>query len=119
MTVFAKGSSGIADYLKQSAGIRFTFGLVELAIFDMPDGSDGGVIVEPRVLARTFEIERAVVRLADAGMVVEDPSTSSKTQITKAGFYAQIERIDPALPASLERISSSVTPPWARPRTRG
>ena len=68
-----EGVERIADYLKQSAGIRFTFGLVELAIFDMPDGSASGIIVEPRVLARTFEIERAVVRLADAGVVVEDP----------------------------------------------
>ena len=42
----------------------------------MPDGSASGIIVEPRVLARTFEIERAVVRLA-------------------------IERIDAALPARL------------------
>ncbi len=37
----------IAEYLKQSAGIRFTFELVELAIFDMPEGSDGGIIVQP------------------------------------------------------------------------
>ena len=57
-----EGVERIADYLKQSAGIRFTFGLVELAIFDMPEGPAGGVIVEPRVLARTVEIERAVVR---------------------------------------------------------
>ena len=105
-----EGVERIADYLKQSAGIRFTFGLVELAIFDMPDGSASGIIVEPRVLARTFEIERAVVRLADAGVVVEDPpSTGSpspdgggrRTPITEREFYEQIERIDAALPALL------------------
>ena len=105
-----EGVERIADYLKQSAGIRFTFGLVELAIFDMPDGAAGGIIVEPRVLARTFEIERAVVRLADAGVVVEDPpSTGSpssdggghKRPITEREFYEQIERIDKALPARL------------------
>ena len=45
----------------------------------MPDGSASGIIVEPRVLARTFEIERAVVRLA-------------------------IERIDAALPACVRRL---------------
>ena len=105
-----EGVERIADYLRQSAGIRFTFGLVELAIFDMPDESAGGIIVEPRVLVRTFEIERAVVRLADAGMVVEDPlSTTSptrdgggrRTPITEREFYEQIERIDAALPARL------------------
>ena len=34
-----EGVERIADYLSQSAGLRFTFGLVELAIFDMPEGS--------------------------------------------------------------------------------
>ena len=105
-----EGVERIADYLKQSAGIRFTFGLVELAIFDMPDGAAGGIIVEPRVLARTFEIERAVVRLADAGVVVEDPPSTGppspdggghKRPITEREFYEQIERIDKALPARL------------------
>ena len=105
-----EGVERIADYLKQSAGIRFTFGLVELAIFDMPDGSTGGIIVEPRVLARTFEIERAVVRLADAGVVVEDPPSpdaptsdvrTRRTPITEREFYEQIERTDAALPARL------------------
>ena len=105
-----EGVERIADYLKQSAGIRFTFGLVELAIFDMPDGSASGIIVEPRVLARTFEIERAVVRLADAGVVVEDPPSTGtptpdgggrRTPITEREFYEEIERIDAALPTRL------------------
>ena len=105
-----EGVERIADYLKQSAGIRFTFGLVELAIFDMPDGSASGIIVEPRVLARTFEIERAVVRLADAGVVVEDPPTTGppsrdgggrRKPITVGEFYEQIGRIDAALPERL------------------
>ena len=105
-----EGVERIADYLKQSAGIRFTFGLVELAIFDMPDESAGGVIVEPRVLARTVEVERAIVRLADAGVVVEDPpSTGSRspdgggrrTPITEREFYELLEQTDGALPARL------------------
>ena len=97
-----EGVERLADYLTQSAGIRFTFGLVELAIFDMPERSAGGVIVEPRVLARTVEIERAVVRRADASVVVEDPPSSGgvkvKTQITAETFYEQIEHVDKALP---------------------
>ena len=105
-----EGVERIADYLKQSAGIRFTFGLVELAIFDMPDESAGGIIVEPRVLARTFEIERVVVRLADAGMVAEDPPTPGPSSpdgggrrkpITEGEFYEQIGQIDAELPSRL------------------
>lgn len=104
-----EGVERIADYLTQSAGIRFTFGLVELAIFDMPDESVGGIIVEPRVLARTFEIERAVVRVADARVVVDPPTTGPpsrdgggrRTPITVGEFYEQIGRIDAALPERL------------------
>ena len=108
-----EGVERIADYLRQSAGIRFTFGLVELAIFDMPDESAGGIIVEPRVLARTFEIERTVVRLADEGMVVEDATSTDppspdgrrrRRPITEREFYEQIERIDASLPARLRRF---------------
>ena len=98
-----EGVERIADYLSQSAGLRFTFGLVELAIFDMPEGSAGGIIVEPRVLAKTVEIERAVVRRADAAVVVEDPPATPggkgrKGKITKEEFFEQIKQVDPALP---------------------
>ena len=86
-----EGVERIADYLQQSAGIRFTFGLVELAIFKMPDESAGGIIVEPRVLARTFEIERAVVRLADAGVVVEDPPSTGTVSLDSGGRRAPIK----------------------------
>ena len=107
-----EGVERIADYLKQSAAIQFIFELVELAIFDMPDHSGGGVIVEPRVLAQTFSIERAVVRAADAGVVVEDPprashvDTRKRTRMTEAEFYREIERVDAALPARLRDFFS-------------
>jgi len=105
-----EGVERIADYLQQSAGIRFTFGLVELAIFEMPDESAGGIIVEPRVLAKTIEIERAVVRSADAGVVVEDPpsegtvspdSGDRRAPITETEFFEDIAEIDAALPERL------------------
>ena len=104
-----EGVVRIRDYLKQSAGIQFTFELVELAIFDMPKGTAGGIIVEPRVLARTVEIERAVIRLADAGIVLEDPPSPGPTvkppvgrdRLTKAAFYEQIGRINATLLARL------------------
>ena len=104
-----EGVERIADYLKQSAAIQFIFGLVELAIFDMPDHSGGGVIVEPRVLAQTFAVERAVVRAADAGVVVEDPPPPDprpRPGITEAEFYREIERVDAVLPARLRDFFS-------------
>lgn len=109
----------IADYLQRSAGIRFTLGLVELAIFDMPEVTGGGVIVEPRVLARTVEIKRAVVELADPDdrrVVVKEPpalesvdqrsrnDVGNRKRLTPEEFYQEIEQVDAALPSRLREF---------------
>lgn len=114
-----EGVERIAGYLQQSAGIRFTFGLVELAIFDMPEVIGGGVIVEPRVLVRTREIERAVVELADPAdrrIVVKEPPllasagqgsrnvVGTRKRLTPDEFYREIERIDAVLPSRLREF---------------
>lgn len=100
----------IAEYLQQYAGLHFTFALVELAIYDMPKNSPGGVIVQPHVLAKTVEIERAVVRLADSGLRVDMPEieetkTSArkrKSKITEEDFFDQISDVDKDLPRRIK-----------------
>ena len=80
-----EGVKRLAEYLQRLAGVQFTFGLVELAMFELPAASTpGGLIVEPRVLARTVEIERAIVRRADVGVAVEEPPARS-TADTRGG----------------------------------
>lgn len=53
----------MAELLQSHAGHRFTFALVELAIYDAPMG---GRLVLPSILARTALIERGVVRVENA-----------------------------------------------------
>ena len=102
-----KGVERIAEYLRRFAGIQFTFGLVELAMFELPaEGAPGGLIVEPRVLARTVEIERAIVRRADVGVAVEEPSARSTDgrsgrPLNEDDFYKEIWKVDAALPDRL------------------
>ena len=102
-----EGVERIAEYLQRFAGIQFTFGLVELAMFELPAaGTPGGLIVEPRVLARTVEIERAIVRRADVGVVVEEPPARSTDRrsgrpLTEDEFYEEIGKVDAALPDRL------------------
>ena len=87
-----EGVERIAEYLRRFAGIQFTLGLVELAIFEMPaEGSPGGLVVEPRVLARTIEIERAIVRTRNGIRVEEPPATGSGRPITEDEFYGQLD----------------------------
>jgi hypothetical protein len=53
----------IADFIEDHGTLHFTFGLIEMAIYRLPDG---GTIVQPRVLAQTNIIKRIVVEARDA-----------------------------------------------------
>ena len=105
-----EGVERIAEHLRRFAGIQFTFGLVELAMFEMPAGhSPVGLVVEPRVLARTVEIERAIVRRADIGVAVEEPpmppaGKRPKRRITEDAFYTAVGNLDPKLPDRLKEF---------------
>lgn len=58
----------ITEYLQAHAGLHFTFGLVELAIFEV---EGGGFLVAPRVLARTSTIVRNVIAIPEGNVVQE------------------------------------------------
>jgi hypothetical protein len=57
----------IGDYLKAHAGLSFTLGLVEQQLFSLPGGR--GILVQPRILAKTVELGRLVVR-AETGQII-------------------------------------------------
>jgi hypothetical protein len=61
-----EGVETIAEYLQEHAGLHFSFGLVELPFYRMPDG---GRLVAPRVLAHTEVITRTVVAVPDGYLV--------------------------------------------------
>ena len=109
-----EGVERIAEHLRRFAGIQFTFGLVELAMFELPEeGSPAGLIVEPRVLARTVEIERAIVRRADIGVAVEEAALSpssdkrARRRISEHEFYAAVANLDAMLPDQLKEFFGS------------
>ncbi len=104
----------IAGYLRQFTGILFTFGLVELALLELPTrDAPAGLIVEPRILARTVEIERGVIRMRDGKPEIAPPPTPSPTPggrrpITEDEFYREITRRDNALPDRLRAFFERV-----------
>jgi hypothetical protein len=64
-----EGAGAIADFLESHGTLHFTFGMVEMAIFDLPDGS---TLVEPRVITQSEIIRRVVVELKSDQMVATD-----------------------------------------------
>jgi hypothetical protein len=106
-----EGVEHIASYLQSHAGLNFTFGLVELSLFQHP--TQKWIVVQPRVLARTFEIERAVIR-NDVGntVVVSDAyqnksnvemvgSSLKRTTLSERQFLDELSRADTQLPNQL------------------
>jgi hypothetical protein len=61
-----EGAGAIANFLETVGSLEFTFGLVEVALFRHPDV---GLLVLPRVVARTVEFQRVVIELAEGTRV--------------------------------------------------
>ncbi|CDZ55438.1 DUF4268 domain-containing protein [Neorhizobium galegae] len=70
-----EGVEAIAEYLQRHAGLHFSMGLVEMPIFSLPEG---GLLITPRVLARTASIERTVISVPDGHRVVDGDDTTSE-----------------------------------------
>ncbi len=92
--------------VQSQAGAHFTFAMVELRVFQMPEGT--GLLVCPRTLAQTVMIHRAVVQIDDRRAIVvaptADAAASSKEPpqtITTEQFFEAMAKINPALPDKL------------------
>jgi len=94
----------IANFLQEHSGLHFTFSLVELALFNLPEKLGGGFLAQPRVITRTVEIERAVIRLESTNIIVEQPKEQvvthaqigRRTKITEQEFYEALAKSDKA-----------------------
>ena len=64
-----EGVGAITKFLDTHASLHFTFGLVEMAIFQMPDGTQ---LVQPRVLAQSAIIKRFVVDVRGEGAEIRE-----------------------------------------------
>ncbi len=63
-----EGAAGIAHFLATAGHLEFSFAMVELAVFRQ---AGFGIIVVPRVLARTVELQRVVVEIPD-GLAIRE-----------------------------------------------
>jgi len=64
-----EGVGAIAEFLEGHGSLHFTFGLVEMAIYRLPEG---GQLVQPRVLAQSTIVRRVVVELRDGQMAARE-----------------------------------------------
>ncbi|MYF69678.1 MAG: DUF4268 domain-containing protein [Proteobacteria bacterium] len=64
-----EGVAMITDFIQRHGTLQFTFGLVEMAVYRMPNR---GLLVQPRVLAQSLIVKRTVVSLESEGLVALD-----------------------------------------------
>ncbi len=93
----------LTDFLQRHLGLHFTLAMVEMSLWRDP--FEGRVLVQPRVLTKTVQIERAVIRLEQGLATVtasiepaRAPTTSSSTArattLTSEAFYEALGRQD-------------------------
>lgn len=94
-----EGVEEITNFLQQHVGLDFTFGLVELAVFKAPDKEE--YVVQPRILANSYTVERGVIRVEAQGAVSFEPpaapaqptagsAAGKRTNISEQDFYEQL-----------------------------
>lgn len=89
-----EGAASIADFLESVGNLEFTFGMVELAVFESKRRER---LIQPRLIARTVELGRVIVQLPEEASLVssneaaleEDPATIEKQQFYQA-FWSEL-----------------------------
>jgi hypothetical protein len=110
-----EGVEAIAGFLQGHAGQRFTLGMVDLALYPLPEGR---FLAQPRVLMRTEVVERGVVVLKDERIEVRPFEPGSKLQsdgaslrptktISEGEMLNQLEAKEPGLGARLQAFIQS------------
>ncbi len=101
-----EGVEEMADFLQQTPSLGYTLALVEIALFRRGQPDDSLTFVQPRVLARTVEVERAVVTLkvpvspADIEVTTPPvarepgPSAGGRRTPTAEEFYEQLRQAE-------------------------
>ena len=84
----------LAEYMHRNGNLSFTLVLIELPVYKNPNGNE--LIITPRILAKTKEIERIVFRISED----EVESNKSETQdiprgksVSEKVFYERLERV--------------------------
>jgi len=94
-----EGVESMTEFLQQHAGLHFTLALVEIGLFRLPTT---GYVVQPRVLAKTTNIDRGVVSIEEGRISVKPPAgsgnkPSGRITLTKELFFETLEKSFPGI----------------------
>ena len=99
----------ITEFMNSHAHLNFGFALVEYGVFRLQAEGDNSFFIQPRVVAETVEIERAVFRIENSQIVPVAPTkdkvepTRKLTKVSEEIFYEQL-KADSETKAGLEAL---------------
>ena len=99
-------AESLSEYLQQHAGFHFTLGLVEAAIYKLPNND---LLFQPRVLARTLNIVRGVVTTEGGAIAAQASATRVQNNaraltLTEETFLESLKQSSPATADALTRF---------------
>ena len=108
-------TESLAGHLQAHAGIHFALALTEMALYELPNGE--GFLAHPRLIARTVNIERGIVRLGDARMSVEPPKhtgdssgTSRPQTLSEEEYFERLGERNSDLTKRLQSFLNRIEP---------
>ena len=119
-----EGITGMAELITRNAALGFSFGLVEVALYEF---GDQGLVVQPRVVAKTETIERTFVHLqaGDDGSLRDvtdeggaDSSGESASVADERAWWEPLTRVsfdDPEQETPSYRVRNHVRVPLPYP----
>jgi hypothetical protein len=105
-----EGLERLSEFIQQAPRLGFTLGLVEIGVFQATRDGKGPLYVQPRIVARTREVTRAVVRVdlssTPPDVVVDLPRDDNGDSISKDAFLARIAKYrTPEVAAFLDQFT--------------
>jgi hypothetical protein len=114
----------LASVLQSHAGAHFTFALVELSVYGIPD--EEGWFVCPRTLLKTEMISRGIVEIHEGRARITPPDSSHTAvsnrrpeSITAEQFYEAMAEKDRNLPDKIRNLLIALDPLGVYPEFKG
>ena len=85
----------LVEYIHRNGNLNFTLALIEIPIYKNPQVGD--LIITPRILAKTKEIERIVYRQVDSGPEIVELKTDENSESKSISEKVFFERLENAI----------------------
>lgn len=84
-----EGAGALTSFLESFASLHFTFGLVEVGIYQLPEG---GQLVQPRVLAQSTIVRRVVVEFREGQVSITEEDAGEAAAKAEEEVSEEVQR---------------------------